>query len=67
MENFTIIKTFTDKVFNRSPTTKEQIELKEMKLEDHKCFHHKEVISLPLDDFLNDEKRRLIKEFPYNF
>ena len=67
MENFTIIKTFTNKVFNRSPTIKEQIELKEMKLEDHKCFHQKEVISLPLDDFLNDEKRRLIKEFPYNF
>ena len=67
MESFTVIKTFTDKVFNRSPTIREQIELKEMKLEDHKCFHQKEIISLHLDDFLNEEKKRLIKEFPNKF
>lgn len=53
-----------NRIFNRSPTIQEAIELKEMKLEDHKCMQKKEIITLNIDEFLNNKKRHFLDSFP---
>jgi hypothetical protein len=65
MDSFTGVKKLADKMFNRSPRTQEAIELKEMKLEDHKCMQKNEIISLSIDDFLSDKKKQhFLDSFP---
>ena len=63
MESFNL-KHLTDTIFNRSPKAPEQIELKEMKLQDHKCFHSKEIITMSVDDFLDNKRKELLTSFP---
>jgi hypothetical protein len=66
MDSFTPVKKLANKMFNRSPRIQEAIELKEMKLEDHKCMQKKEIITLSIDEFLNDKKQHFLDTFPIN-